>query len=336
MHPVPLQQFDSKAVAACCASRGERLFVATAEADGALRHFDAASGIERGHVPTGHQGAITALATACIDGRPIALTGGEDGTVRSWDLLEGEALGKPLVPAVNGEPLGFPIRRLAIDLVGGHALARITAATSTTCDGEGAYEDGLATWLFDLTTGAFLGAPIASGYGLLPLGTRNGSLLALSVEADPHRVRVVDLRGPDATLGKPFHGHDRVVHSAARATVRGRDLVLSAAVYSLCSWDLHEGKALGEPLLAFRDFAFRVDEVRVLPGPQPLAVVAGTRLEDRAGHLWGFDLSSGDPLWTATATGTGSTFLDCAQVDGRGHVLVGGPGAPLSLWEIAE
>ncbi|SCL68141.1 WD domain-containing protein, G-beta repeat-containing protein [Micromonospora citrea] len=44
----------------------------------------------------GHEGSITALATAVVDDRPVVVTGGADGSVRVWDLSDGRALGAPL------------------------------------------------------------------------------------------------------------------------------------------------------------------------------------------------------------------------------------------------
>lgn len=44
----------------------------------------------------GHEGPISTLATAVVDGRPVVVTGGADGTVRVWDLSDGRAIGPPL------------------------------------------------------------------------------------------------------------------------------------------------------------------------------------------------------------------------------------------------
>jgi WD40 repeat protein len=44
----------------------------------------------------GHEGAISTLATSVVDNRPVAVTGGTDGTVRVWDLSDGRAIGAPL------------------------------------------------------------------------------------------------------------------------------------------------------------------------------------------------------------------------------------------------
>lgn len=40
---------------------------------------------------------ITAVTCAYLDGRPIAVTGGEDGTVRRWDLTTGQQIGSPKI-----------------------------------------------------------------------------------------------------------------------------------------------------------------------------------------------------------------------------------------------
>lgn len=49
------------------------------------------------HEPsTGHEGGINALDATVAGNRSIAVTGGEDGTVRIWDLSNGQQVGPPL------------------------------------------------------------------------------------------------------------------------------------------------------------------------------------------------------------------------------------------------
>ncbi|MFJ1832148.1 hypothetical protein ACIOG9_47750, partial [Streptomyces sp. NPDC088178] len=56
---------------------------------------------------TGHEHGIWSLATAVVDGRPVAVTGSQDETVRIWDLSNGRPVGGPLVGhngfSCNGE-----------------------------------------------------------------------------------------------------------------------------------------------------------------------------------------------------------------------------------------
>ncbi|SOD61610.1 WD domain-containing protein, G-beta repeat-containing protein [Streptomyces zhaozhouensis] len=49
------------------------------------------------HEPsTGHEGSINALDATVVGDRAVAVTGGEDGTVRIWDLANGRQVGPPL------------------------------------------------------------------------------------------------------------------------------------------------------------------------------------------------------------------------------------------------
>jgi WD40 repeat protein len=46
---------------------------------------------------TGHDSEVRAVATAVVEGRPVAVTGSRDGTVRVWDLATGRPVGRHLV-----------------------------------------------------------------------------------------------------------------------------------------------------------------------------------------------------------------------------------------------
>jgi WD40 repeat protein len=58
-------------------------------ADGTIvLEHDATTGL----LPGQHDGAVTAIACAYLNDRPVVFTGGEDGTVRIWDLLDARLL----------------------------------------------------------------------------------------------------------------------------------------------------------------------------------------------------------------------------------------------------
>ncbi|MFD4644835.1 WD40 repeat domain-containing protein, partial [Streptomyces sp. NPDC058441] len=61
-----------------------------------VRIWDLATGHQLGEPLTGHTRAVNAVATAEVNGRPVAVTGSEDHTVRIWDLATGHQLGEPL------------------------------------------------------------------------------------------------------------------------------------------------------------------------------------------------------------------------------------------------
>ena len=60
--------------------------VISGSGDKTVRVWDLATGHPIGTPFTGHTGTVAAVATAQLDGRPIAISGSADQTVRVWDL----------------------------------------------------------------------------------------------------------------------------------------------------------------------------------------------------------------------------------------------------------
>ncbi|MGW1106642.1 WD40 repeat domain-containing protein [Streptomyces sp. NPDC002540] len=69
------------------------------------------------NVLTGHDGKVNVVATAVVKGRPVAVTGSDDGTVRVWDLDTGQLVGEPLTGRDG------PVHELATAVVDGWPLA---------------------------------------------------------------------------------------------------------------------------------------------------------------------------------------------------------------------
>ncbi|MPY32351.1 hypothetical protein FNH09_14035, partial [Streptomyces adustus] len=91
--------------ALACTTVGERPAVLSCGDDGSLRSWDLATGLPLAPPVQAHQGWATALScTMTDDGVPLAVTGGQDGAVRLWDLSDPQHIrgyGDPL-PAVGG------------------------------------------------------------------------------------------------------------------------------------------------------------------------------------------------------------------------------------------
>lgn len=66
----------------------DRLVEVIGQPDGAVHLRDAAQQDIIDTLPGGHDGPVTAVTCGLLAGRPTAFTGGSDGTVRVWDLLD--------------------------------------------------------------------------------------------------------------------------------------------------------------------------------------------------------------------------------------------------------
>jgi WD40 repeat protein len=70
--------------------------IASADADGIVRLWDADRKRAMSPVLSGHAGAVPAIAIGRLNGRDVVATGGADGTVRVWDAQTGRPVGSPL------------------------------------------------------------------------------------------------------------------------------------------------------------------------------------------------------------------------------------------------
>jgi WD40 repeat protein len=58
--------------------------------------WDLAEGAQLGEPLTGHVGWVWGVAVGELENRPVAVSGGDDGTLRVWDLAAGAQRGEPL------------------------------------------------------------------------------------------------------------------------------------------------------------------------------------------------------------------------------------------------
>ncbi|MFF1502342.1 hypothetical protein ACFVZR_21270, partial [Streptomyces sp. NPDC058316] len=89
----------------------------------------------------GHTDSVWAVATGVVDGRPVAVTGSGDETVRVWDLTTGRPVGEPLTGHTD------LVWAVATGVVDGRPVA-VT----------GSDDETVRVW--DLTTGRPVGEPL--------------------------------------------------------------------------------------------------------------------------------------------------------------------------------
>ena len=71
---------------------------------------------------------MNTVATSLLDGRPVAVTGSDDDTVRVWDLTAREQLGEPLAVHHDGVlemAIGSVDGRTVVATAGGANLVRV-------------------------------------------------------------------------------------------------------------------------------------------------------------------------------------------------------------------
>ncbi|RKT83552.1 WD domain-containing protein, G-beta repeat-containing protein [Saccharopolyspora antimicrobica] len=95
-----LEDDEQRALAVALARLDGRPVVVAGTDSGKVYVFDLSGneGDDPVHGPlTGHEDGINALDVAEVGDRAVAVTGGEDGTVRIWDLGSGRQIGPPLI-----------------------------------------------------------------------------------------------------------------------------------------------------------------------------------------------------------------------------------------------
>jgi WD40 repeat protein len=231
-----------------------------------------------------HEGQVTAIAVAHdAAGDPIAVTGGDDGQVRIWDLRRGkEAKGSPLPESpAEARPWGQITALAASEADSGEAIA-------VAGDRDG------AVWVWNLTTRKQAGGPLMgaenAGYALAAAVVA-GAPQAVCRSGD--RLRAWDLMA-QAPAGPPVVAEDVLHEEAAAAAGCGDRMVFAAVVRSagpeatVGVWDMATGELCGPALRTADDWVTAI----------ALAEVEGTLLAAIADGDHGiqvFDVATGQP-----------------------------------------
>ncbi|MGX2992819.1 WD40 repeat domain-containing protein [Streptomyces sp. JNUCC 64] len=330
----------------------------------ALRMWDLLTGDPVGAPLTGHTGAVRAVATCALDGRAVALTGSEDGTVRLWDLAAPAPLGGPLsghdgwvLAAATAEVDGRTVlvtggsdttarvwdprtgRQLGAPFTGhGHWVESVATAV---VDGRAVAVTGGAytrVRVWDLATGQELHAPLtdrADRVAAVATTVVDGRPVAVT-GGDDRTVRVWDLATGEP-VGDPLTGHGGRVTSVATAEVAGRPVaVTGGADTTVRIWDLTTHQELHAPLSGHTD---RVGAVAVAAvDGVPFVVSAGdVRTTGRADHdvrVW--DLGEARrPGGAPDRHREPVLALTSATVDGRSVIVSGSADGTARRWDPA-
>jgi WD40 repeat protein len=266
------------------------------------------------HYITGrHLSSARAVALRELDGRPVAVTGSDDNTVRVWDLREGTPVGEPLRGHTSG------IRAVALGELDGRPIA-VTGSSDNT----------VRVW--DLREGTPVGEPLTghtSGIRAVALGDLDGRPIAVTGGYD-NSVRVWDLRGGTA-IGEPLTGHTATVEAVALGELDGRPVAISGGNdNSVRVWDLREGTAIGAPLTG-HTAGIKAVALGELDG-RPVAVTGGG---DDTVRVW--DLREGTPVGEPLRGHTSAVeAVAWGELDGRPIAISGGDDDTVRVWDLRE
>ncbi|WP_326820352.1 serine/threonine-protein kinase [Streptosporangium sp. NBC_01756] len=174
---------------------------------------------------------VLSVAVGEVGGRVVAVSGGDDGTVRMWDPVTGRQTGTPLAGHAGG------VLSVAVGQMSGRAVV-----VSGGDDGTVRVWDPVAGRQFGVSLGGHAGVVRS-----VAVGQVGGRAVVVS-GGDDGTVGVWD---PVAgrRVGPPLSGHVGVVRSVAFGQVGGRAIAVSSGDDGTVRvWDLAAGRQVGVPL----------------------------------------------------------------------------------------
>jgi WD40 repeat protein len=184
-------------------------------------------------VLSGHEGDVKTIAVATIDDYAVVVSGGDDRTVRIWDLVSGRPFCQPL----RGHEKG--IKFVAVTKIKDKAV--VVSA-----------DDGGTVRIWDLDSGQSIGQPLRAreligDYGSLAVGTLKLDAVAIFGGHDGV-LRIWDLASGQLR-GHPLQCHDAGTWPMEVGVIDGLDVIASGGVDGTVRlWNLASGEPVGQPL----------------------------------------------------------------------------------------
>ena len=306
---------------------------------------------------TGHRGAVTAVAAAELDGRPVVISGSRDRTVRVWDLATGTPVGVPFTghsdwvyavaaAELDGRPVvisGSRDQTVRVwDLAAGTPVGDpftghsdwVRSVAAAELDGRPVVisgSDDRTVRVWDLAAGTPVGNPFTGHHGTVTAvaaAELDGRPVVISGSRD-ETVRVWDL-ATGTPVGVPFTGHSGWVTAVAAAELDGRPVVISGSRdQTVRVWDLATGTTVGNPFTGHSSWVYAVAAAELDGRP---VVISGS--DDQTVRVW--DLATGTTVSLPFTGHSGPvTAVAAAELDGRPVVISGSDDQTVRVWDLA-
>ncbi|WLQ35366.1 caspase family protein [Streptomyces castrisilvae] len=262
---------------------------------------------------TGHTDLLVAVACTMLDGRPVAVTGSGDGTVRVWDLTDGQPIGEPLTGHTD------IVVAVVCTMLDGHPVA-VT----------GCSDDAVRVW--DLSAGWPIGEPFTGHINTVvavACTMLDGRPVVVTGSGDG-TVRVWDVSA-GRPIGEPFTGHTGGVVAVACTMLDGRPVVVTGSGDGTVRvWDLTDGRLIGEPFTGHTGGVVAV-ACTMLDG-RPVVV---TGCSD--GTVWVWDLTDGRPIGEPFTGHTNTVVaVACTMLDGRPVAVTSSSDGTVRVWDLTD
>jgi WD40 repeat protein len=316
---------------------------------------------------TGHSDDVHAVAVAELDGRPIAVTGSGDGTVRLWDLpeqrqvtiLTGHTGGVTAVAVaeLDGRPIAVTsgydktvrlwdlAEQCQIGILTGHT-GKVDAVAVAELDGRPTAVTSSRDWARNDSTVQLWDLAEQREIGILTGHTGNVSAVAVALlddrpiavtSGEDKTVRVWSIVDQSQigilTILTGHAGDFGQVTAVAVAELDGRPIAVTGSYDgTMRLWDLAEQREI----TVLTGHAGKVSAVAVteLDG-RPIAVTTGYDRENGAVRLW--DLAEQREITVLTGHAGWVSAVAVTELDGRPIAVTGGSwDKTVRLWDLAE
>ncbi|MFI1794461.1 caspase family protein [Streptomyces olivaceoviridis] len=305
---------------------------------------------------TDTSGAVRAVSCTVIEGTPVAITGGDDRTVRVWELTAVAQIGLPLTghdrfvyavacTVIDSDPVavtgGHDGTVRLWDLATGTQIEQpltghegaVNAVACTVINGtpvavSGGVDSTVRVW--DLTTRTQIGQPLTGhsrSVRAVGCAVIDRTPVAITGGWDG-TVRLWDLT-TRTQIGQPFTGHEGLVEAVACNVVDGRPVAITGSYNGTVRlWDLTTRTQIGQ-LFTGHEGAVNAVACTVIDGA-PLAVTG----DDRSVRVW--DLATGKNIGQPIPSQGGPVrALACTIIDGTPVAVVGGDGMKAWVCDLA-
>ncbi|GAA4056724.1 serine/threonine-protein kinase [Nonomuraea soli] len=269
-----------------------------------------ALGKQDGKALKGHSKPVQSFSGISIDGKPLLLSGGQDGTLRLWNMDK-----RSLVTRLKGH------------------RGEVYAVACFTMDGRpsaitGGFDGNVRLWSLDKRKSTVLGTHGDSVFAAA-VGKAGGKWIGVTGDANGY-LRFWDLK-KRKQIGNSVRAHRDGINWLSIGNVGGRTVVVTASEdKTLRVWDLAKRKAAGKYLKGHKKAVYSVAVGQV----DGKAVVASGG-EDGSIRLW--DAKSGKAIGKPLTGHKKIVYsLSFGVVEGTTVLLSGGTDGTIRLWDPAK